>query len=41
MKSFKNQAAQGDMLIRRIDALPKNAIKAKSENGSYVLAHSD
>jgi len=41
MKSFKNQAAQGDMLIRRIDALPKNAIKAKSENGSYVLAHSE
>ncbi len=41
MKTFKNQAAQGDMLIRKVNALPENAIKTKSENGNFVLAHSE
>ena len=41
MERFTNQAAQGDMLIRRIDALPDNAVLAKPENGQYVLAHSE
>jgi hypothetical protein len=41
MKTFKNQAAQGDMLIRRIDKLPADAVAAKSEGADYVLAHSE
>lgn len=41
MQTFKNQAAQGDMLIRRIDALPANVVPAKAENGYFVLAHSE
>lgn len=41
MKTFKSQAAQGDLLIRRISALPKNTVKAKSENGNFVVAHSE
>lgn len=41
MKTFKNQAAQGDMLIRRIDSLPENAKVICPENGEYILAHSE
>lgn len=41
MKTFKTQAAQGDMLIRRIDKLPEGLEKSKSENGLHVLAHSE
>lgn len=41
MKTFKTQAAQGDMLIRRIDKLPKGLEKAEPENGVFVLAHSE
>lgn len=41
MRTFNNCAAQGDMLIRKIDKLPTNAIQAKDENGHYVLAHSE
>jgi hypothetical protein len=41
MKTFKTQAAQGDLLIRRISSLPKNAVKAKSDNGNFVVAHSE
>lgn len=41
MKTFKNQAAQGDMLIRKIDALPSEAKPMKSECGNFVLAHSE
>ncbi len=40
MKTFKEQAAQGDMLIRAIKALPDN-VKEITENGDYVLAHSE
>ena len=28
-------------MIRRISALPKNAVKAKSANGNFVVAHSE
>ena len=31
MKTFKNVCAQGDVYIRRIDKLPKNAIEVKPE----------
>lgn len=41
MKTFKNQAAQGDLLIRRIDKLPENATSVKSERGFHVVAHSE
>lgn len=38
---FKIQAAQGDMLITRIDTLPKGLKLSKSKNGTHVLAHSE
>lgn len=41
MKTFKNQAAQGDLLIRRIDKLPDGIKKVNSEQGQYVVAHSE
>ena len=41
MKTFINQAAQGDVLITRIDALPSTAKKLGSENGKFVIAHSE
>lgn len=40
-KTFKTQAAQGDMLLRKIDKLPNGVSATKSENGKYVLAHSE
>lgn len=41
MKTFENQAAQGDMFIRVIDKLPEGVTEAKEENGNFVLAHSE
>ena len=41
MKTFKNMAAQGDMLIRRVESLPDCVVEIKAESGSYVLAHSE
>lgn len=41
MKTFEKQAAQGDLLIRRIDALPANAVLVPSEKGKHVVAHSE
>lgn len=41
MKTFKTQAAQGDLLIRRIKLLPKDAKPIKSEKGQFVVAHSE
>ena len=41
MKTFNQQAAQGDLLIRRIAVLPENAVVANSDNGNYILAHSE
>lgn len=34
-------AAQGDMLIRRVESIPADAVKAKAEAGNYILAHSE
>jgi hypothetical protein len=39
--TFKNCAAQGDLLIRRIDALPVGLVPMKSENGMFIVAHSE
>jgi len=41
MKSFTNCAAQGDLLITRIERIPKNAILQNPENGLHVVAHSE
>ena len=41
MKKFDNIAAQGDMLLIRIDALPKDAKPALAENGAFILTHSE
>jgi hypothetical protein len=41
MKTFKEQAAQGDMLIRLIDKLPEGVKETPDENGNFVLAHSE
>lgn len=41
MRTFKNQAAQGDLLIRRINAVPSSAVAMKPENGQFIVAHSE
>lgn len=41
MKTFKNCAAQGDLLIRRINALPKDAKPVAGDNGKFIVAHSE
>lgn len=39
--TFKNQAAQGDLMIRRIEALPASATPMKAEKGAFIVAHSE
>lgn len=41
MKSFNKQAAQGDVLITRIDKMPEVVSPAKSEGGKFIVAHSE
>lgn len=41
MKTFENCAAQGDLLIRRIDSLPDGVKPMKAEKGKFILAHSE
>lgn len=41
MKTFKNMAAQGDLLIRKIESLPHGAIKVNPVNGKHIVAHSE
>lgn len=38
---FKNCAAQGDLYIRRVDAIPSDAKQALAENGVFIVAHSE
>jgi len=40
MKNFKNCAAQGDLLITRIDTIPDVA-ETPAENGEHIVAHSE
>jgi len=40
-KTFKNQAAQGDLFIRRIKTLPQKIKPALPEEGQYIVAHSE
>lgn len=42
MKTFKTQAAQGDMMIRKIDVLPSDAVNTvPTEDGKHILTHSE
>jgi hypothetical protein len=41
MKTFLRMAAQGDVLIQRIESIPNTAIQAQPENGVHVVAHSE
>jgi hypothetical protein len=41
MKTFTTMAAQGDLVIRRIDALPDGLKAATAHAGKFVLAHSE
>lgn len=40
-KTFKTMAAQGDLLIRRIDKLPEGLKEQSAEKGYFILAHSE
>ena len=41
METFKNQAAQGDLLITKINSIPEGLEKMKVENNNYIVAHSE
>lgn len=41
MRTFKNQAAQGDLFIRRVDKIPEGLKPMATENGKYIVAHSE
>jgi hypothetical protein len=41
MKIVKNMAAQGDVAFRKIDTLPKGLKPVISDNGAFVVAHSE
>lgn len=41
MHTFREQACQGDLMIRRVAEIPASARKASPTNGVYVCAHSE
>lgn len=41
MKTFTNCAAQGDLLITRIDEIPTDAVRQEPGDGVFVVAHSE
>lgn len=42
MHTFRTQAAQGDLLIRRIDALPPGLTQQpEDQGGGHIVAHSE
>lgn len=41
MKTFIKAAAQGDVYIVRVDALPGGLIRVDPENGNIIVAHSE
>ena len=41
MKEFKNICAQGDVLIRRVDAIPANAKRVDPDGKHIVVTHSE
>jgi hypothetical protein len=40
-RTFENMAAQGDMLIRRVAALPEGVKPIPTEDGKHILTHSE
>jgi hypothetical protein len=40
-RTFTRQAAQGDLLITRIDALPKGLERVEPTGGYHIVAHSE
>lgn len=41
MKTFKRVAAQGDLMLIRIDSLPEGLVPFEPEGEHYVVAHSE
>lgn len=41
MKTFKKQAAQGDMLVTKIDKLPTHVTEIKDKTSKFILSHSE
>lgn len=41
MKTFKTQAAQGDILIIKIDALPDGVEEVKPKGADVIVTHSE
>ena len=41
MKTFNECCAQGDVLIRRVPEIPKNAKEVLTESGRVVVTHSE
>lgn len=41
MKTFKNMAAQGDFIIRRIKEIPANVVPVAPRADGFVVAHSE
>lgn len=40
-RTFRVQAAQGDLLLRRVDEIPSTATASKAEGGRVIVAHSE
>jgi hypothetical protein len=41
MKNMKNCAAQGDIMIRRVEELPSDAVLVRPQEGKHIVAHSE
>jgi len=41
MRTFNTVCAQGDIYIKRIDALPPKAVKVAPEGGNVIVTHSE
>lgn len=41
MKTFENICAQGDVLIRRVSALPAGVVEQPADNDRIVVTHSE
>lgn len=41
MKNFETSCAQGDVLFRKIDAIPTNATQQLPVNGELIITHSE
>ena len=39
--TINQQSAQGDLLIRRVDAFPSDLVEIASEMGEHIVAHSE